>query len=190
MPPFLEQGGMNMTIQEAITQVDTSLSNTYTQKEKIGWLSLLDQRVKTLIIDTHEGVNKREEIEKYILNHKKTHEESVVEYMKVYEVTREEAERKMVYDEISYKEAKAHIEATRNDISFRGYDEKTELDRKLLVPAPFDEMYLRWLEAQIFYRYHEEDRYNNAMDVFNTLWAEYRNYYNRQHMPLGQRLKF
>lgn len=122
-----------MTIQKAITQVDADLSNTYTQKEKVGWLSLLDQRVKTLIMDTREGAEA---------------------------------------------------------ISFNGYDENTELETKLLVPAPFDEIYLRWLESQIHYRNQEEDRCNNATDAFNVLWAEFRNYYNRQHMPLGTRLRF
>ena len=122
-----------MTIQEAITQVDTGLNNTYTQKEKIGWLSLLDQRVKLQIIDTHEGAE---------------------------------------------------------NVIFNGYDESTDKATMLLVPAPFDEIYLRWLESQIHYRNQEEDRCNNATDAFNVLWAEFRNYYNRQHMPLGTKLRF
>ena len=122
-----------MTIRDVLTQVDSNLGNTYTQKEKISWLSALDQRVKTLIVDTHEG---------------------------------------------------------GENVAFSGYDETTDQDTALLVPAPFDEMYLRWLEAQIHYRDHEEGRYNNAIDTFNVLWAEFRNYYNRQHMPLGHRLKF
>ena len=122
-----------MNIRDVLTQVDSSLGNTYTQKEKIGWLSQLDQRVKTLIIDTHEGAE---------------------------------------------------------NVTFNGYREDTDPDTALLVPAPFDEMYLRWLEAQIYYRDHEEERYNNAIDMFNVLWAEFRNYYNRKHMPLGHRLKF
>ena len=122
-----------MKLLEAITQVDSNLGNTYDQKEKIGWLSQLDQRVKLLIIDTHEGAEA---------------------------------------------------------VSFSGYDETTDQETVLLVPAPFDEMYLRWLEAQIHYRNQEEDRCNNATDAFNVLWAEFRNYYNRQHMPLGHRLKF
>ncbi len=122
-----------MTIRETIAQVDAGLGNAYTQKEKIGWLSLLDQRVKTLIIDVREDAEK---------------------------------------------------------VTFNGYDENTALDTKLLVPAPFDEIYLRWLEAQIHYRNQEEDRCNNATDAFNLLWAEFRNHYNRQHMHLSTRLQF
>lgn len=122
-----------MTIREAITQADESLGNTYTQKEKINWLSLLDQRVKTKIIDTHAGADA---------------------------------------------------------VSFSGYDASTDLETVLLVPAPFDEMYLRWLEAQIHYRDHEDVRYNNAIDIFNMLWDEFRNDYNSKHMPLGHRFQF
>ena len=68
--------------------------------------------------------------------------------------------------------------------------ENTDPDTKLLVPAPFDEIYLRYLEAQIHYRNQEEERCNNATDAYNELWAQFRNYYNRQHMPKGTRLKF
>ena len=122
-----------MKLLEAINQVDRNLNNTYKQNEKIEWISQLDQRVKLLIIDTHEGAEK---------------------------------------------------------VTFNGYDESTDKDTMLLVPAPFDEIYLRWLESQIHYRNQEEDRCNNATDAFNVLWAEFRNYYNRQHMPLGTRLRF
>ena len=122
-----------MTIRDVISQVDANLANTYTQKEKISWLSLLDKRIKAMIIDTHEGAE---------------------------------------------------------NVTFNGYEENTDPDTVLLVPAPFDEIYLRWMESQIHYRNQEEDRCNNATDAFNMLWAEYRNYYNRQHMPLGTRLQF
>ena len=122
-----------MTIRQVIEQVDSSLANTYGQKEKIRWLSQLDQRVKVQIIDTHEGAE---------------------------------------------------------NVRFNGYGENTDPDTVLLVPAPFDEMYLRWLEAQIHYANQEEDRCNNATDAFNVLYAEFRTYYNRQHMPLGPKLRY
>lgn len=44
-----------MKILEAITKIDTLKPNTYTQTEKIKWLSTLDGIVKKEIIDTHEG---------------------------------------------------------------------------------------------------------------------------------------
>ena len=44
-----------MTIMEAITRLDSLKFNTYTQSNKVEWLSRLDNMVKKHIIDTHEG---------------------------------------------------------------------------------------------------------------------------------------
>ena len=44
-----------MTIIEAINQIDSLKPNTYSQTDKVRWLSALDGKVKTQIIDTHEG---------------------------------------------------------------------------------------------------------------------------------------
>ena len=44
-----------MTILEAINRVDATKPNSYTQIEKVDWLSTLDGIIKKEIIDTHEG---------------------------------------------------------------------------------------------------------------------------------------
>lgn len=72
---------------------------------------------------------------------------------------------------------------------FFGYDTQSDVETELLVPAPYDELYLRWLEAQIDYCNGEYDRYNNAMEMFNTAYQGYANYYNRTHMPKGTRFR-
>ena len=120
-----------MTIREAISQVDSQLTNVYKQKEKIGWLNHLDMRIKTQIIDTHEGADA---------------------------------------------------------VDFCGYTADTDPDTVLLVAAPYDEIYLRHLEAMIHYHNQEEDRCNNATDAFNVLYWEFFNDYNRKHMPKGQKM--
>lgn len=73
---------------------------------------------------------------------------------------------------------------------FLGYDTDSDVETVLLVPAPYDEMYLRWLEAQIDYANGEFGRYNNAMELFNTLYRGYSSFYNRTHMPKGRRFRF
>jgi hypothetical protein len=120
---------------EAITRLDALKFNTYTQTDKVEWLSGLDNMVKKHIIDTHEGA------------------EGVI---------------------------------------FTGYDESTDLQTELLVPAPHDEMYLRWMEAQIDYHNGEYDKYNNAIIMFNTVYEAYQSYYTRTHLPLirGRRFRF
>ena len=44
-----------MKIIEAINRIDSLKHNTYSNNEKLAWLSRLDSMVKRLIIDTHEG---------------------------------------------------------------------------------------------------------------------------------------
>jgi hypothetical protein len=77
-------------------------------------------------------------------------------------------------------------------VFFYGYDSMTDMETELLVPAPYDEMYLRWLEAQIDYHNSEDDRYNNAIMLFNNAYDGYKKFYTRTHMPLrkGDRFVF
>ena len=84
---------------------------------------------------------------------------------------------------------KGIIDAHEGDVDFSGYDDSTDLQAELLIPAPYDEVYLRWMEAQIDYNNGEYDKYNNAIDMFNTVFHDYKNYYNRTHMPKGKKLK-
>lgn len=44
-----------MTIIEAIDQVDALKHNTYSQDQKVKWLSRAESMIKRLIVDTHEG---------------------------------------------------------------------------------------------------------------------------------------
>ena len=122
-----------MTIGEAINRLDLLKHNTYTQSDKIRWLSKLDLMVKKQIIDTHEGAVAS---------------------------------------------------------SFTGYTDDTDINTKLLVPAPYDEVYLRWLEAQIDYHNGEYDKYSNAIIMFNTEFEAYAAYYNQNHRPVNRGKRF
>lgn len=68
-------------------------------------------------------------------------------------------------------------------IVFTGYNAETSPETVLLVPEPFDDMYLKWLEAQIDYYNREYSSYNNSMMAFNAVWENYCNFYSRSHMP-------
>lgn len=116
-----------MTIQKAISTVDALKPNTFTDERKVEWLSTLDGRIKSKILDNHEG----------------------------------------------------------EPVPFTGYNEMTNRDTELLVPAPYDEMYLRWLEAQIDYYNGEEDRYNNAIILFESIYRDFKQHYTRTYMPLS-----
>ena len=122
-----------MTIHDAINSIDELMHNTYTQENKVTWLSRVDTMVKKLVIDTHEG---------------------------------------------------------GEEVSFSGYNEDTDLETVLLIPEPFDEAYLRWMEAQIHYHNGEYDKYNNAVVMFNTAFDAYKSDYTRNHMPLQSEKRF
>ena len=74
-----------------------------------------------------------------------------------------------------------------DDVEFTGYDASTDQNTEMLVPAPFDEMYIRWLEAQIDYTNQEYLKYNNAMSLFTALWQEYANSLRRCSGAVGRR---
>lgn len=119
-----------MKIIEAITMIDSIKPNTYTQAQKIGWLSTLDEIIKKEIIDTHEG---------------------------------------------------------GEAVDFQGYGEDTDVNRALLVPAPYDEIYIFWMESKIDYWNGERPKYNNSITMFNNAFDTYKEYYNRLNRPLGHK---
>ena len=76
------------------------------------------------------------------------------------------------------------------DVSFSGYNDDTPIDTELLIPHPYDEVYRFWLEAQIDYANGEYKKYNNSMAMFNTAYSAFERYYNRTHMPVGNKMTF
>ena len=81
-----------------------------------------------------------------------------------------------------------HIGAEK--VTFEGYSETTPLTKELLIPHPYDEVYIRWLEAQIDYANGEYGKYGNSKAMYNTSYDAYKNHYNRTHMPKGKKFKF
>ena len=122
-----------MTITEAIRMIDAMKPNSYSDADKVAWLSKLDGAIKQEIIDTHED---------------------------------------------------------GENIVFDGYNEDTPMDTELLVKAPYDEIYLYWLESRIDYYNGEYGRYNNTVTTYNAAYSAYERFYNRAHMPKGNKFKF
>lgn len=75
-------------------------------------------------------------------------------------------------------------------VIFNGYDADTALETILLVPAPYDDIYLKWLEAQIDYANGDTRRYENSMIAYNTAYSTFERFYNRTHMPKPKNFKF
>jgi hypothetical protein len=71
-------------------------------------------------------------------------------------------------------------------VKYNPYTESTSLTTELLVPHPYDDMYIKWLEAQIDYANGEYGKYNNTITMYNVAYSNYEKYYNRTHMPIGK----
>lgn len=76
------------------------------------------------------------------------------------------------------------------EIIFNGYDENTSLETELLVKAPYDDIYVSWLESRIDYANGEFAKYNNSVSVFNNAYASYERFYNRNNMPKGTKISY
>ncbi|MBO7318488.1 MAG: hypothetical protein J6V06_00525 [Clostridia bacterium] len=122
-----------MTIMEAIHAIDSLKPNSYSESDKIRWLSTLDGLIKIEIIDTHED---------------------------------------------------------SEGITFNGYNDKTPTDTQLIAPAPYDKVYVQWLQSQIDYANEETAKYNNSSAAYNHSYSEFQDYYNRTHMPKSLKRKF
>ena len=79
------------------------------------------------------------------------------------------------------------------EVAYDGYTDETDADTELLIPEPYCEAYVKWLEAQIHYANGEYPKYNNAILMFNAEYEAYTADYNRTHRPIipgGNRFKF
>lgn len=67
---------------------------------------------------------------------------------------------------------------------FTGYTEKNAEDGEgpvLLIPAPWDSVYLLWLQAQIDFYNGEYDRYNNSIAAASAVLQSFESDYHRTH---------
>lgn len=72
---------------------------------------------------------------------------------------------------------------------FPGYGPE-DTQQVLLVGAPFEELYLHYLESRMDYRTGEAARCANALAHFDNVWKAYRNYVNQTHRPKGVTIRF
>lgn len=70
------------------------------------------------------------------------------------------------------------------------YTAQTPEETALLVPEPYDCIYLHWIQSRIDYENAEAGRFNNSNAAFEADRQEYAMWYNRTHMPLGQEARY
>lgn len=60
--------------------------------------------------------------------------------------------------------------------------------KMLLIPCPYDEVYMHHLYACVDMRLGEMDRYNNDAALFADGWRDACRAWKRAHMPMGARI--
>jgi hypothetical protein len=93
---------------------------------------------------------------------------------------------------LSYLEGLLYDEIVRWHVDARGiaemlpawpYKEETPDETVLLLPAPHDALYEKYLLAQVDLANAEIVRYNNSITVFNGALAAFAAAYNRNNLP-------
>ena len=73
---------------------------------------------------------------------------------------------------------------TDADVSeFSGYTEDVPRTTVLLVPYPYDDIYVNYLVAQVFLMMGENSKYNNYAMMYEGEKETYEQYYSRTHKP-------
>ena len=73
---------------------------------------------------------------------------------------------------------------------FNGYRDGTPDDTELLVPYPYDSLYISYLEKEIARQNAEMPRYNNASIVWNEKLEAFRRWFVRTHDSEPVRISF
>ena len=70
------------------------------------------------------------------------------------------------------------------------YNTDTDPGTDLIVPAPYDMVYVYWLIAQIDHMTMEMDQYNNDRLLFEDAYGNFNDYWTRTRMPIQKVGKF
>jgi hypothetical protein len=62
------------------------------------------------------------------------------------------------------------------------YDATADGDTELMVPAPYDDVYIKYCAAQVDYWAGDYARYNNSMIMYNQALDKYASWFNRTYL--------
>ena len=153
-----------MKVIEAIKEADNLKPNMYGTEVKIKWLSRLDQRIFQTIIRNY--ILSDEEAERFLPDGETLPEPPDLTGFRALDLPFPPP-----------PDMRPHL-------VFNGYTENDQ-DAELIVKEPYDEMYVHWLEAQIDWNNREIDGFNSANAMFESVYQNFRNAFNRSHQALG-----
>ena len=75
-------------------------------------------------------------------------------------------------------------EHTEEEETLPVYDDNTDPSTMMLVPAPYDMLYVYWLMSKIDMLNQEPEKEYNNMARFEKAYGELCDYWRREHMPI------
>lgn len=94
---------------------------------------------------------------------------------------------------LSYLDGKIKLEIIdthEGGKAFQPYTEDTPMNTELLVPFPWDDLYIKYLICEIDLHAGDIERYNNGVAVYNEAYEAFTAWYNRTHMPRSPRVSY
>ena len=71
-------------------------------------------------------------------------------------------------------EALSRYREAKYNRNFSRYDQDTDGELTLMAPPPYDEMYVHYVLSQIYLAIHEEEHYNNELEITSKILADYK----------------
>lgn len=176
-----------MKVIDAIKEANVLKPNMYGTEVMIKWLDRLDRRIFSEVWLTH--VLSDEEMAPYLPED--TEPETTDPEEPIIVPPQEDgtaggwlpAPAAMARDALDLYDWHREKQAV---LEFKGYTE-ADTETELLVGSPYDELYIHWLEAQIDWYNREIEGFNASNMMFESVYQQYKNAFNRDHMPLGRR---
>lgn len=66
------------------------------------------------------------------------------------------------------------------------YSIETDMERELLLPKPYDVIYIHYIIAMIEFNQQEYEAYNNTVELVNSTFLDAQKYYNQIYGPKKQ----
>lgn len=63
-------------------------------------------------------------------------------------------------------------------------------DTELMIPEPYSEVYIFYLDTRAAFRANEQERYSLASSLFNNAYITFQQYWNRTHKPKAKPIRF
>ena len=89
-------------------------------------------------------------------------------------------------DNMIYRELIMRHEHTDVEETAPAYDMETDEATELLIPTPYDMLYVYWIMSKIDLLNQEMDKYNNDRALFENAYQQAADWINRTRMPISR----